>query len=65
MSSIGERIKKRRVQLGLSAEELGEMIGKDRSTVYRYEGNEIERVPITVIEPLARAFQSEKFIFHC
>ena len=35
MSSIGERIKKRRVQLGLSAEELGEMIGKDRSTVYR------------------------------
>lgn len=57
MSSIGERIKKRRVQLGLSAEELGEMIGKDRSTVYRYERNEIERMPITVIEPLARALQ--------
>lgn len=35
--SIGERIKKRRKELGMTADDLGMAIGKDRTTVYRYE----------------------------
>lgn len=55
MSSIGERIKKRRKQLKLSADQLGKMIGKNRATIYRYENNEIENMPYDVIVPLAKA----------
>ena len=33
----GERIKQLRKALGLSAEELGTLIGKTRATIYRYE----------------------------
>lgn len=51
--SIGERIRKRRKELGFSAMYVAEKLGKDRATVYRYESNEIEDVPITVIRQLA------------
>ena len=37
MSSIGERIKIRRKEIGMSAKELGEIIGKTESTIFRYE----------------------------
>lgn len=53
--TIGERIKKRRKELGLSVDELAERLGKNRATVYRYESNEIEKLPTTVLEPLAKA----------
>lgn len=53
--NVGQRIKKRRKELGLSVDELAEKIGKDRSTVYRYESNYIESLPTTVLEPLAKA----------
>ena len=41
--TAGERIKRLRKERGLSADELGRMIGKDRSTIYRYERGEIEK----------------------
>ena len=53
--SVGERIKRRRKQLKMSAEKLGETIGKDRSTVYRYEKGEIENISIELIPPIAKA----------
>ena len=56
--NISERIKKRRKELCLSAEELAKKIGKDRATVYRYESKEIESLPITVLKPLANALQT-------
>lgn len=56
--TIGERIKARRIELGLSAEEVARKIGKDRSTVYRYESNDIVKLPTTVLEPLARALNT-------
>lgn len=56
--TIGERIKARRNELGLSAEEVARKIGKDRSTVYRYESNDIVKLPTTVLEPLARALNT-------
>ena len=53
--TIGERIKRRRIQLGLSVDELADMLGKNRATVYRYEKDEIKDMPTTVLEPLAKA----------
>lgn len=53
--TIGDRIKKRRNELGLSAEQLGERIGKDRATVYRYESKDIKNMPISILTPLAKA----------
>lgn len=55
---IGRRIKQRRKELNLSADELANKIGKDRATVYRYESDQIENLPIMVIEPLAKALKT-------
>ena len=56
--TTGERIKRLRKDLGLSADELGAMIGKDRSTIYRYERGDIENATIDVLPRLARALQT-------
>ena len=53
--TIGERIKKRRLELNMSVDQLAIEIGKDRATIYRYEKNEIEKLPITTLKPLAKA----------
>lgn len=53
--NIGQRIKQRRVELGLSVDDIAEKIGKNRATVYRYESSEIEDLPTSVLEPLAKA----------
>ena len=56
--NIGERIKQRRLELGLSVDELASKLGKNRATVYRYENNEIENLPITLISVLAKALET-------
>ena len=53
--NVGQRIKDRRKQLGISAEALAEMIGKSPATVYRYEKGEIKNVDSTVLLPIADA----------
>ena len=53
--TVGERVKKARLKSGLSVDELAVKIGKDRSTIYRYESNEIEKLPTSIIEPLSKA----------
>lgn len=55
MSNIGIRIKNRRTELGISVDELAAKLGKNRATVYRYENNDIENMPLDVIGPLAKA----------
>lgn len=52
--SIGKRIRERRKELGLTVDEVAEKLGKNRATIYRYESDEIENMPITVLEPLAK-----------
>ena len=54
----GERIKRLRKELGYSADELGNLIGKDRSTIYRYERGDIEYATVDVIPHLAKALQT-------
>jgi repressor LexA len=53
--NIGTRMKNRRKELGLSADKLASMIGKDRSTVFRYERGDIENLPLDILEPIAKA----------
>lgn len=48
-SDIGKRIKQRRKSMHLSADELGEIVGKDRSTIYRYENGDIGMMPLEVL----------------
>lgn len=55
---IGERIKQRRIELDMDADELANKIGKSRATVYRYENGDIENMPTTVLEPIAKALQT-------
>lgn len=56
--TIGERISKRRQKLGLTVDEVAERLEKSRATVYRYENGEIEKLPTTVLEPLAKLLQT-------
>ena len=56
--NVGQRIKQRRKELRISADELGEALGKDRSTVYRYEKGDIEKLPLDILEPIAKALHT-------
>lgn len=55
MSKVAERIKECREEHGLSADELGRIIGRDRSMIFRYEKDEIGNIPINVIHAMALA----------
>lgn len=56
--TVGQRIRARRMELNLSVDEIAEKIGKNRATVYRYESGEIESMPISVLEDLARCLRT-------
>lgn len=56
--TIGQRIKQRRQELGLSVDEVAESIGKNRATIYRYESEAIEKFPINILIPLAKALRT-------
>ncbi len=55
--SIGNRIKKRRQELGLSVDDMAAKLNKNRATIYRYESEEIENLPLNILEPLAKALR--------
>lgn len=56
--TIGQRIKQRRKELGMSVDELAKRLGKNRATVYRYEDGFIENLPLEILQPLAQALQT-------
>ncbi len=56
--NIGDRIKQRRIELGISADDLAKRVGKSRATIYRYENGDIENMPTPTLEPLAKALQT-------
>ena len=55
---IGHRMKERRKELKISADELAKRLGKDRSTIYRYEKGDIENLPLDILEPIADALET-------
>lgn len=57
MSTMGDRIRDRRLELGLSVDDVAKRLGKNRATVYRYESDYIENLPLSVIPPLAEVLK--------
>jgi transcriptional regulator with XRE-family HTH domain len=37
---------------------MGARLGKDRSTIYRYENGDIENLPLDILEPIAEVLQT-------
>ena len=56
--TIGQRIKQKRIEAGLSVEEMAKKLNKNRATIYRYESDEIENLPISILSPLATALNT-------
>lgn len=58
MSSIGERVKNRRISLGMSQTELAELLGfKDKSSICRIEKDE-RKLPQSMIVKLANVLNT-------
>lgn len=55
---IYERIKKRRKEMGLSAEMVAEKLGVSPATIYRYEKKDIKKFPTDILEPLAKVLRT-------
>ena len=55
--TIGEQIRKRRKELKMSVDELARKVGKDRSTIYRYENGDIGNMPLELIMPMVEALK--------
>lgn len=51
--NVGDRIKRRREELGMSVDDVAKRLGKHRSTIYRYESDEIDKFPTDVLESLS------------
>jgi transcriptional regulator with XRE-family HTH domain len=56
--TVGQRIKQRRKELKMSADELASKIGKNRATIFRYENGDIENLPLDILEPIAEALET-------
>lgn len=56
--TTGERIKARRKQLSISADELAERVGVSRSTVFRWENGDVEKIPATDLNNVAIVLQT-------
>lgn len=51
---VYERIKARRKELELSADDVASALGVSRATIYRYESADIEKLPTQIIAPLSK-----------
>lgn len=58
MDSVQSRIKARRKELDLSADDVATALGVSRATIYRYESADIEKLPATVLQPLANVLRT-------
>lgn len=54
---VGDRIRNRRKELGLSAERVAELMGVSPATIYRYESSAIMNMGIDKLEPIAEVLQ--------
>lgn len=59
MGSItSERIKERRLALGLSVDDLAGHVGRNRATIYRYESDHVSSMSLSLLEPIAEALRT-------
>ena len=62
--TIADRIRNRRIELGLSVDDLAKKLNKNRATVYRYESNYIKTYSPDVMEALAQALDTTPSYFY-
>lgn len=55
---LGEKIKARRKELGYNADYLAEKTGLSRSTIFRYEKGDIEKIPTEILASIAKALNT-------
>lgn len=51
--AIGERIKRKREEFGISQTDLAKRIGVSKQTLYKYESNIVTNIPSNIIEQIA------------
>lgn len=61
--SIGEQIKKRRKELGMSAEDLGKATGRSRATIYRLESGDTSSFTMETLNAISNALGVDKSYF--
>lgn len=55
--SIGNVIKHRRLKLDLTLDEVANAIGVNKSTIHKYESEEVKDIGASKIKPLAKILQ--------
>jgi len=58
MSITGQKIKDRRKQLNMSADDVASLLNVSRSTIFRYENGYIEKIPANILEKLAEILKT-------
>ncbi len=56
--TVGKRIKQRRKSMKMSADQLAERVGVSRSTIFRYEKGDIEKVGPDVLKGIAKVLNT-------
>ncbi|NCB52510.1 MAG: XRE family transcriptional regulator [Clostridia bacterium] len=56
--TTGERIRARRKELGITADYLAEVLNVSRSTIFRYENGDIEKMPMSILEPISKVLNT-------
>lgn len=56
--TTGERLRVLRKQLGISADDVAKALNVSRATIFRYEKGDIEKVPGSKLEPLAKVLHT-------
>lgn len=60
MSITGDRMQERRKELGINADMLAEHLGVSRSTIFRYENGDIEKVPANLLPDIAKFLKTSE-----
>mgnify|MGYP000786380382 CR=1 FL=1 len=56
--TVGERMRALRKDRGISADKVAEILGVSRSTIFRYEKGDIDKVPAEQLESIASALKT-------
>lgn len=56
--TIGDRIKLRRHEIGMTQVQLAETVGESKQTIYKYETNKVTNIPIDKIQLIAQALHT-------
>lgn len=52
--NLGERLKQKRKEKGVSAEKIAKQLGVSISTIYRYEDASIEKIPVHIFDEICK-----------